>query len=231
MFSIEPLDFSGKEWGEPRARNCRGQSEPLEGAEYPGPANSGEEIVKIVLGSIQDKAYLLDVTLLTQLRKDGHPSTYAGPGSRYVDCSHWCLPGVPDTWNEILYAVLLKSWDHFYFILFSDWWYWPFGFKYHTETRKKRKKKWIQWTCNIVGYLELQTYNISSWYLQNKVSCPNEVDNKTSTKRGLKQQNYGLRDDELVGVKLISESVFFCPWWEGQWASGPRAGDPGPCKP
>uniref|UniRef100_A0A2P2Q8X1 Trichome birefringence-like C-terminal domain-containing protein n=1 Tax=Rhizophora mucronata TaxID=61149 RepID=A0A2P2Q8X1_RHIMU len=53
-------------------------------------------------------AYLLDITLLTELRKDGHPSTYAGSGSKLNDCSHWCLAGVPDTWNQLLYAALLK---------------------------------------------------------------------------------------------------------------------------
>ncbi|KAM0902155.1 hypothetical protein ACQ4PT_019484 [Festuca glaucescens] len=24
------------------------------------------------------------------------------------DCSHWCLPGVPDTWNELLYALFMR---------------------------------------------------------------------------------------------------------------------------
>lgn len=24
------------------------------------------------------------------------------------DCSHWCLPGVPDIWNKILSSVVLK---------------------------------------------------------------------------------------------------------------------------
>uniref|UniRef100_A0A166H5D8 Uncharacterized protein n=1 Tax=Daucus carota subsp. sativus TaxID=79200 RepID=A0A166H5D8_DAUCS len=24
------------------------------------------------------------------------------------DCSHWCLPGVPDTWNELLYTLFMK---------------------------------------------------------------------------------------------------------------------------
>lgn len=24
----------------------------------------------------------------------------------YTDCIHWCVPGVPDTWNQILYAHL-----------------------------------------------------------------------------------------------------------------------------
>ncbi|KAG8480770.1 hypothetical protein CXB51_025448 [Gossypium anomalum] len=27
--------------------------------------------------------------------------------TRIQDCSHWCLPGVPDTWNELVYTQLL----------------------------------------------------------------------------------------------------------------------------
>ncbi|KAG0486363.1 hypothetical protein HPP92_008458 [Vanilla planifolia] len=44
----------------------------------------------------------------TQLRKDAHPSKYGGEHSG-MDCSHWCLPGLPDTWNQILYAVLISG--------------------------------------------------------------------------------------------------------------------------
>ncbi|KAK8651154.1 hypothetical protein V6N13_140767 [Hibiscus sabdariffa] len=25
---------------------------------------------------------------------------------RHADCIHWCLPGVPDTWNQLLLALL-----------------------------------------------------------------------------------------------------------------------------
>ncbi|XP_062182839.1 protein trichome birefringence-like 11 [Phragmites australis] len=55
---------------------------------------------------------MLNVTQMTAQRKDGHLSLYlspSGPVSRYKqDCSHWCLPGVPDTWNELLYALVMK---------------------------------------------------------------------------------------------------------------------------
>ncbi|KAK8506969.1 hypothetical protein V6N13_024990 [Hibiscus sabdariffa] len=57
------------------------------------------------------KVRLLNITYLTGFRKDGHPSKYREPGTSPVapqDCSHWCLPGVPDTWNHILYAQLLS---------------------------------------------------------------------------------------------------------------------------
>ena len=55
---------------------------------------------------------ILNVTRMTAQRKDGHLSVYlspSGPVPRYKqDCSHWCLPGVPDTWNELLYALIMK---------------------------------------------------------------------------------------------------------------------------
>ncbi|KAI4378878.1 hypothetical protein MLD38_016300 [Melastoma candidum] len=58
---------------------------------------------------------ILNITLMTLQRKDGHPSLYylgpnAGPAQLHKqDCSHWCLPGIPDTWNELLYAMLVKT--------------------------------------------------------------------------------------------------------------------------
>lgn len=58
------------------------------------------------------RVQLLNITYLTEFRKDGHPSRYREPGTPQPapqDCSHWCLPGVPDTWNELLYAQLLAK--------------------------------------------------------------------------------------------------------------------------
>uniref|UniRef100_A0ACD5Y946 Uncharacterized protein n=1 Tax=Avena sativa TaxID=4498 RepID=A0ACD5Y946_AVESA len=50
---------------------------------------------------------LLDITALSRLRDEGHISRYSIRGTPGVqDCLHWCLPGVPDTWNEILAAQL-----------------------------------------------------------------------------------------------------------------------------
>ncbi|CAM0949625.1 unnamed protein product [Alopecurus aequalis] len=50
---------------------------------------------------------LLDITALSRLRDEGHLSRYSIRGTTGVqDCLHWCLPGVPDTWNEILAAQL-----------------------------------------------------------------------------------------------------------------------------
>ncbi|XP_057800836.1 protein trichome birefringence-like 11 [Salvia miltiorrhiza] len=58
------------------------------------------------------KVELLNVTLMTSQRKDAHCSLYyygGGPAPiNRQDCSHWCLPGVPDSWNHLLYAAFLK---------------------------------------------------------------------------------------------------------------------------
>ena len=50
----------------------------------------------------------LDITGVLELRDESHISKYilrSKGGSQ--DCLHWCLPGVPDTWNELLFAQLL----------------------------------------------------------------------------------------------------------------------------
>ncbi|XP_057443622.1 xyloglucan O-acetyltransferase 1-like isoform X2 [Lotus japonicus] len=57
---------------------------------------------------------VLDVTKLALMRPDGHPGPYMNPYpfSKGVpervpsDCSHWCLPGPIDTWNEIFLEMM-----------------------------------------------------------------------------------------------------------------------------
>jgi len=58
------------------------------------------------------KAQFLNITYLSELRRDGHRSKFREPGTppnAPQDCIHWCLPGVPGTWNEFLYAQLLTE--------------------------------------------------------------------------------------------------------------------------
>lgn len=52
------------------------------------------------------RATLLNITRLSSFRPDGHIFNYSRGGPP-LDCAHWCLPGVPDVWNEQLYALLL----------------------------------------------------------------------------------------------------------------------------
>ncbi|XP_047057155.1 protein trichome birefringence-like 28 [Lolium rigidum] len=76
-------------------------------------------IVERNIQSMKTPATYLNITHLSELRIDAHPSVYTTnrdgkPLSTeqrqqpitYADCSHWCLPGLPDTWNVILLASL-----------------------------------------------------------------------------------------------------------------------------
>ncbi|MCO5614592.1 hypothetical protein L7F22_068875 [Adiantum nelumboides] len=62
-----------------------------------------------VLGQHNTSIKLLNITWLSQLRDEAHVSSYSLKAKNGTqDCLHWCLPGVPDTWNQILYAHLLN---------------------------------------------------------------------------------------------------------------------------
>lgn len=99
-------DFSGTLWNEPSAKSCIGQKTPVAGSIYPGGLPPAVAVLKGVLRTIKKPVTLLDITTLSLLRKDGHPSIYGLFGANGTDCSHWCLAGVPDTWNEIFYNLI-----------------------------------------------------------------------------------------------------------------------------
>ncbi|KAA8515144.1 hypothetical protein F0562_018323 [Nyssa sinensis] len=102
---ISPTHYEGKEWNS-GSKNCNGEQIPLAGPTYPAGPPPAAIVVNKVLSRIKTPVYLLDITTLSQLRKDAHPSAYSG-GHSGTDCSHWCLPGLPDTWNQLLYAALI----------------------------------------------------------------------------------------------------------------------------
>ncbi|XP_061363466.1 protein trichome birefringence-like 37 [Gastrolobium bilobum] len=102
---ISPTHYQGQEWNQPR-KSCSGELEPLSGSTYPAGLPPAANIVNRVIKNMKNPVYLLDITLLSQLRKDAHPSVYSGDHGGN-DCSHWCLPGLPDTWNQLLNAALI----------------------------------------------------------------------------------------------------------------------------
>ncbi|XP_039009498.1 protein trichome birefringence-like 39 [Hibiscus syriacus] len=103
---ISPTHYEGKDWDQP-TQSCTGQTQPFFGMSYPAGTPMAWVVVKKVIGRIKKPVYLLDVTGLSQYRKDAHPAAYSGLHNGN-DCSHWCLPGLPDTWNHILYATLFS---------------------------------------------------------------------------------------------------------------------------
>lgn len=54
---------------------------------------------------------LLNLTYMSEFRADAHPAIWLGKEDAVAvygqDCMHWCLPGVPDTWVDILAAQIM----------------------------------------------------------------------------------------------------------------------------
>lgn len=106
--------YSGGQWNSGGA--CDHESEPINNTTYLTPYPDKMIVLEKVFRGMKTQVSYLNITRLTDFRKDGHPSIYRKQHYtdaeiksplHYQDCSHWCLPGVPDAWNEILYAQLL----------------------------------------------------------------------------------------------------------------------------
>ncbi|KAL6209260.1 hypothetical protein ACLB2K_020202 [Fragaria x ananassa] len=64
-----------------------------------------DTIIKIV-HKMAVPVTIMHVTPMGSFRSDGHVGLWSDNPS-VPDCSHWCLPGVPDMWNEILLSYML----------------------------------------------------------------------------------------------------------------------------
>ncbi|KAI3850011.1 hypothetical protein MKX03_015356 [Papaver bracteatum] len=74
------------------------------------------KILEDTLRRMKTPVLYLNISELSYYRTDGHPSLYLQYSSdqeriefkKHQDCVHWCLPGIPDTWNELLYISLMR---------------------------------------------------------------------------------------------------------------------------
>ncbi|GAB4849306.1 hypothetical protein Ancab_004106 [Ancistrocladus abbreviatus] len=105
---ISPSHYYGREWGKPQG-NCTGETHPLSKDMSFAPKSIGVELVRSVLSGMRNPPYFLDISLLSQLRPDAHPAAYVNPQHNGGDCTHWCLAGLPDTWNQLLYTILIYN--------------------------------------------------------------------------------------------------------------------------
>ncbi|XP_052186814.1 protein trichome birefringence-like 33 [Diospyros lotus] len=119
--SMSPSHQKSVEWGGEETGNCYNETAIIEDPAYWGSdtKRSIMEVIGEVLRGSQSKVKItfLNITQLSGYRKDAHTSIYkkqwrpltaeqlANPVS-YADCIHWCLPGLQDTWNELLFAKL-----------------------------------------------------------------------------------------------------------------------------
>ncbi|KDP32509.1 hypothetical protein JCGZ_14712 [Jatropha curcas] len=126
FMSMSPTHLWSWEWRPGSDENCFNESYPIRGP-YWG-TGSNLQIMKIVTDTLQKlkiNVAFLNITQLSEYRKDAHTTIYGerkgklltkeqrSDPKNFADCIHWCLPGVPDTWNEILYANLLQNHQNF----------------------------------------------------------------------------------------------------------------------
>ncbi|XP_058734472.1 protein trichome birefringence-like 34 [Vicia villosa] len=118
--SMSPTHQRANEWGGVKGENCYKERDQIieEGYSGNGSVPRMMQVVENVLHDLKTrglKVEMLNITQLSEYRKEGHPSIYrkqweplteeeVSNPKTYADCIHWCLPGVPDTWNELLYA-------------------------------------------------------------------------------------------------------------------------------
>ncbi|GMG98534.1 hypothetical protein Nepgr_000374 [Nepenthes gracilis] len=112
--SISP-EHKAKQW-------CYNSTQPITDESYePIYPRSMTEIIERQIQGMKGAVRYLNITKLSQYRRDAHPSVYRSLHwmkmtqkykrlvKSYADCSHWCLPGLPDTWNRLLYASLFSD--------------------------------------------------------------------------------------------------------------------------
>ncbi|KAH9668807.1 protein trichome birefringence-like 14 [Citrus sinensis] len=100
--TISPRHFRNGDWN--TGGSCDNTT-PLTGGREVLQDQSSDEVVEGAVKGTRIK--LLDITAISDLRDEGHISHYSVRATGGInDCLHWCLPGIPDTWNELLAAQI-----------------------------------------------------------------------------------------------------------------------------
>ena len=106
--TVSPTHYAGGGW---RDGGSCGATEPATSAgesyrkEFDAQRRAADAFMRKTTNAAKH-VRVLDVFNVSALRPDAHPGRYGElrPGVR--DCSHWCLPGVPDVWNQFLQHTL-----------------------------------------------------------------------------------------------------------------------------
>ncbi|KAL0717476.1 hypothetical protein Bca4012_066798 [Brassica carinata] len=134
FMSMSPLHIRSLDWENPDGIKCALETTPIPSTSMVFNAETKNRMfskmgtdyrlfsaVENVTQSTKVPIRFLNITGLSEYRKDAHTSVYTtrqgklltreqqtDPAS-YADCIHWCLPGLPDTWNEILYTHIISN--------------------------------------------------------------------------------------------------------------------------
>lgn len=105
-----PRHFEGGDWN--KGGSCRRvkplateEVEDLFSLEKNGTNAEARSVNRHLFQALKGSSFrTLDITHMSEFRADAHPSTTGG--KKHEDCMHWCLPGLTDSWNDLLAALL-----------------------------------------------------------------------------------------------------------------------------
>lgn len=99
--------FESSHWSGQNRNSCKVTQRPWKRTNGREKSPISDMINKVVK-NMRAPVTVMHVTPMTAYRSDGHVGTWSDNPS-VPDCSHWCLPGVPDMWNEILLSYMLPK--------------------------------------------------------------------------------------------------------------------------
>ncbi|KAF8009713.1 hypothetical protein BT93_J0640 [Corymbia citriodora subsp. variegata] len=121
--SMSPLHIKSLDWDNPDGIKCAKETVPVLNTSAPMSVGTDRRLFVVatnVTRSMKVPVHFVNITTLSEYRKDAHTSVHtirqgkmltpeqqADPQT-YADCIHWCLPGLPDTWNEFIYTRILQ---------------------------------------------------------------------------------------------------------------------------
>jgi hypothetical protein len=112
-------------WGNPDGIRCVKETLPYQNYSQPldlyHDMRMHDLVVKVASAMAKVPVTVINITRMSDYRKDAHTGLYSirqgklltpeqkGDPEKFADCIHWCLPGVPDVWNQILYTRILSK--------------------------------------------------------------------------------------------------------------------------
>ncbi|KAL8196785.1 hypothetical protein R6Q57_024487 [Mikania cordata] len=118
--TMSPTHQRSADWNNSGGIKCFNETEPVKKKGHWGGGSDKRmmNVVGSVMGKMKTFVRLINITQLSEYRVEAHSSIYTELGGKlltdhqkadpfkFADCIHWCLPGVPDTWNQIFLSYL-----------------------------------------------------------------------------------------------------------------------------
>ncbi|KAL8162645.1 hypothetical protein V2J09_014134 [Rumex salicifolius] len=124
FMSMSPVHIKSLDWNNPEGIKCAKETMPVLNMTAPLEVGTDHRFFEVAHNVTQSTKRVpvsfVNITALSEYRKDAHTSVFtirqgklltpeqqADPNN-FADCIHWCLPGLPDTWNEFLYTRIIS---------------------------------------------------------------------------------------------------------------------------